>query len=101
MPEDAEPKRAKQAELLSSSRFEYLGNGPDATGPEPGWRMNPNLFLKCTQCGYLLKADPTTSDVCFCHALHKDRDAGRVGSTLGDAAIEVYRRVPLSPPPPD
>jgi uncharacterized protein YdhG (YjbR/CyaY superfamily) len=70
----------------------YLGNGPRATGAETGWRMRRDLYLRCVRCGYYLSADPKVDDECLCGALHKDSGAARVGSALGDDAIEVYRR---------
>ena len=37
--------------------------------------------------------DPNQNDSCKCGNLHKDAGVGRLGSTLGDEAIEVYKRV--------
>ena len=71
--------------------------GPAATGGTTGWAMRPNLFFRCTRCGYFMSADPMTYDTCFCGDLHKDAAAGRFGSMRGDAAIEVYRGHPMDP----
>ena len=87
-------KQREQEQLHANNEFVYLGNGPEATGPRLGWEMSPCLYLKCVLCGYLMVLVPTTYDVCFCGALHKDKDAGRVGSKLCDDAIEVYRKKP-------
>jgi len=72
--------------------FEYLGNGPKATGSGLGWRMSALLAARCTSCDYYMSLDADTTDSCTCGALHKDADAGRFGSRLGDQAIEIYRR---------
>jgi hypothetical protein len=56
--------------------------------------MRPDLYLRCVRCGYFMPADPDETDQCPCRALAKDADAGRVGSVLGDDAIEVYLAVP-------
>jgi hypothetical protein len=37
-----------------------------------------------------MSADPAQSDTCPCGRLYKDADYGRVGSDLGDNAVEVY-----------
>ena len=72
--------------------YEYLGYGPEATGSEAGWSMRDDLYARCTRCGNLISLDPMKYGDCPCGALHKDPDAGRFGSTLGDAAVEIYRR---------
>ena len=72
--------------------FEYLGDGPKATGSGLGWRMSALLAARCTSCDYYMSLDADTTDSCTCGALHKDADAGRFGSRLGDQAIEIYRR---------
>lgn len=51
--------------------YTHLGNGPTATG---------------------VSLDPTEYGACECGALSKDIDAGRFGSSLGDQAIEIYRK---------
>jgi len=70
--------------------YEYLGNGPEATGNGAGWVMSGDLYARCTGCGSLMSLDPTEHDDCVCGAMNKDPDAARFGSTLGDAAIEVW-----------
>jgi hypothetical protein len=85
-------KRAAQGRLLRRSVMTRLGTGPRATGAPVGWRMLRDLFLRCVRCGYFMSADPKTDDTCLCGALHKDSGAARVGSALGDEAIEVFRR---------
>ena len=85
-------KRADQARLLARSTMTCLGNGPRATGAEAGWRMGRDLDLRCVRYGYFLSADPRTTDDCLCGALRKDAGAARVGSALGEDAIEVHRR---------
>ena len=87
-------KRAAQDRIAATLRMEFLGNGPKATGGTTGWAMKPWLYFRCTRCGYYMAADPETYDECFCGDLAKDAAAGRIGSTQGDAAIEVYRAVP-------
>ena len=75
-----------------ASGYTYLGNGPAATGGGSGWAMRSDLFARCIRCGSYVSLDPTEYGECQCGALHKDVDAGRFGSRLGDEAIEIYRR---------
>jgi hypothetical protein len=84
-------KRAEQAELLAAFDMRHLGNGPSATGGSAGWSMQPALYFRCVNCGYYMSGDPDAYDECLCGYLTKDRDAGRLGSALGDDAIEVFR----------
>lgn len=79
------------------SGYTYLGNGPAATGPGPGWAMQADLFARCIRCGGFVSLDPTEYGDCACGAIHKDADAGRFGSSFGDQAIEIYRLDPSSP----
>lgn len=71
--------------------YEFIGRGPGATGAPAGWSMTPYLFAECPRCGELLSLDPRETATCSCGALHKDADAGRFGSTLGDESIGIYR----------
>ena len=71
--------------------FRFLGWGPSATGPGAGWGTGRDLFARCGTCGDLLRMWPDESEQCSCGRLHKDVDAGRFGSTDGDASIAVYR----------
>jgi hypothetical protein len=71
--------------------YDYLGNGPGATGGRPGWTMRADLFARCVRCGDLVSLDPDEYGACRCGAIHKDCDAGRFGSSLGDDTIEIYR----------
>jgi hypothetical protein len=73
------------------SGYSFLGNGPSATGAGAGWAMSPALFARCIRCDTLMSLDPAETASCRCGAMHKDGDAGRFGSSLGDEAIEIYR----------
>ena len=73
--------------------YEYIRNGCDASG----WTMSPNVFYRCTACGYLMSGDPRKDDRCTCGKLSKDTGFGRFGSALGDHAIEVYRPCKMTP----
>ena len=75
-----------------SGGYDYVGNGPAATGGGHGWTMRADLFARCIRCGDLVSLDPNEYGACRCGAIHKDRDAGRFGSSLGNDAIEIYRR---------
>ena len=75
------------------SEYKYLGNGPKATGANAGWRMSADLFFRCVDCGYIMNGDPNEDGRCMCGKLYKDSGYGRLGSTLGDDAIEVYLKV--------
>jgi hypothetical protein len=74
--------------------YVYLGNGPAATGGGDGWNMSAELTARCRACGGFVSLDPTEYGNCPCDALHKDPNAGRIGSSFGDAAIEIYRHQP-------
>ena len=74
-------------------KYRYLGNGCKATGVNEGWRMSKNLYMRCVGCGYIMSANPNIDDSCSCGKLYKDSGYGRIGSRLGDDAIEVYERV--------
>lgn len=74
-----------------SGDYRYLGNGPVATGSGPGWTMSSNLYARCVRCDTFVSLDPTEYGRCTCGTLSKDIDAGRLGSSLGDDAIEIYR----------
>lgn len=87
-------KEQEQKDVFASKDFVYLGNGPNATGAGPGWRMTSSLYLKCVLCGYMMVLTADEDNGCFCGALSKDAMAGRLGSRLGDAAIEVYLAQP-------
>jgi hypothetical protein len=87
-------KRAAQEALRARWSMVFVGRGPSATGPGPGWTLGPSLFLRCGACDYFIPAASNESDACYCGALYKDADSGRLGSRLGDDAIKVYRAEP-------
>jgi len=89
-------KEEEQQRLREANDFRYLGNGPSATGGATGWYLSPEFYFRCVQCGYLMRADPSTYDDCFCGAMRKDPDAGRFGSCFGDERVEVYQVPPES-----
>ena len=70
----------------------YVGNGPSATGPGPGWRMSSSLWAKCPYCEGFMSLDPGVTDQCWCSSLFKDHSAGRFGcADADDDDIEIYR----------
>lgn len=73
--------------------FQYIGNGPSATGANAGWAMSGNLYFRCICCGYMMKAITKKNERCDCGNLYKDCDAGRFGSNFGDENIEVYKLI--------
>ena len=77
----------------NGNKFKYLGNGCKATGANMGWRMSEDLYFRCINCGYLMSGDMHQDDRCLCGKLTKDSGFGRFGSSYGDDAIEVYKRV--------
>jgi len=77
----------------NGEKYEYLGNGCKATGADMGWRMSPDIYFRCIDCGYLMNGDPVKDDICECGKLYKDAISGRFGSRSGDDSIEVYQRV--------
>lgn len=78
---------------VNGARYIYLGNGCKATGAKIGWKMSDDIYFRCVECGYLMNGNPNTDDCCSCGKLHKDSSYGRFGSSLGDNAIEVYRKL--------
>lgn len=58
--------------------------------------MNKELYFYCKECNYLMCADPSEYDVCYCGAMSKDIDYGRFGSKYGDNEIAVYKRSELN-----
>lgn len=87
-------QRAAQGALRARWTMVFLGRGPRATGPGPGWTMARSLFFRCSACDYFIEAASNESDACYCGALTKDADYGRLGCRLGDDAVEVYRAEP-------
>jgi hypothetical protein len=86
-------RRAEQLTLRRLHRVVVLGQGPGAvTG---GWSVGSDEWVRCVVCGYLLHLDGATTDQCWCRALTSDADAGRIGSDLGDDAVERVRLEPL------
>lgn len=94
--------QSNQAKSINSKRLEFemiivhdgikyklIRRGCGASG----WRMSPNIYYRCIECGYLMNGDPNKDDACTCGKLHKDNGMGRFGSRLGDSAIEVYRKI--------
>jgi hypothetical protein len=89
----ARETRDRQLALRQAHRVTVLGTGPDsAVG---GWRVGAGRWVRCSVCGYLLPLDGETTDTCWCGAMHSDAAAGRIGSDLGDQAIERVRLEPL------
>jgi hypothetical protein len=54
--------------------------------------MRPHLFSRCLRCRDFMSLDAEQYGHCRCGALHKDRHAGRFGSSFGDGSIEIYSR---------
>jgi hypothetical protein len=88
----ARTARNAQLELRRAHRIVVLGNGPGAASG--GWSVGPAEWVRCTVCGYLIHLDGETTDTCWCGAMHCDASAGRIGSELGDQAIERVRLDP-------
>ena len=76
----------------NNDTYKYLGNGCKATGANEGWRMSKDLYFRCVDCGYIMSGDPQKDDSCSCGKLYKDAGYCRLGSRLGDDAIEVYKK---------
>lgn len=62
------------------------------TGPEDGWKMSKDIYVRCPVCGHYMSMDPDTSEVCPCGNMKKDADAGRFRADTGDASIGVYAK---------
>lgn len=85
------PPRLRQLDE-EAHKYIRLGNGPSASGGGHAWHMQVHLFARCVRCGAFMSLDPSEYASCLCGAMHKDVDAGRFGSSLGDEAIEIFRR---------
>jgi hypothetical protein len=48
--------------------YQYLGNGPAATGGGGGWHMRAELFARYIRCGDFLSLDPEEYGDCRCAA---------------------------------
>ena len=81
-------KKGRKNIVFNGIEFEYIRNGCDADG----WRMSPDVYYRCIECGYVMSGSPYEDDVCDCKSLNKDCGFGRFGSKHGDNNIEVYRR---------
>ena len=73
--------------------YTFLGWGPRATSPGSGWHLASDLFARCARCGGVLRLWDDQSEQCPCGRLYKDGEAGRFGSSDGDASIAIYRRL--------
>jgi hypothetical protein len=60
--------------------------------------VGDDSWVRCVVCGYLLHLDGSTSDQCWCGAMASDAGAARIGSDLGDDAIERVRLEPIQAP---
>jgi hypothetical protein len=67
-----------------------LGRGPSATGHQGGWSLAGHAF-RCARCGDFIPAGLVDYFACACGAMHMDPDYCRLGSSLGDENILVYR----------
>ncbi|MGW8566109.1 hypothetical protein [Isoptericola sp. NPDC055881] len=70
--------------------YRFVGRGPSATGPGPGWTMRPDLYARCMRCEDLLGLDPSADATCRCGRLYKDTSYGRFGSADGDDDIAIF-----------
>jgi hypothetical protein len=75
----------RQLALLERRRLRFVSIGP----PRDGWPRTPGIFYRCLNCGYVMAAESMEYDTCFCGSMHRDVDAGRFGSNLGDRSIET------------
>jgi len=91
----AEAIRNEQMALRRSHRVVFLGIGPSVASG--GWSVGPAEWVRCTVCGYLIHLDGGSTDTCWCGAMHCYASAGRIGSELGDHAIERVRLEPVEP----
>jgi hypothetical protein len=80
--------------LRARYELRYFGNGPGATGRRSRLADVAHLVSEVPRCSHLVSADPTTTGNCPCGAVHKDADGGRIGSSFGDAGIEVFEAIP-------
>ena len=70
---------------------QFLGRGPGATAPGGGWQLAGHAF-RCARCGDFIPVGKVDYFACGCGALHMDPDYCRLGSSLGDRNVLVYRR---------
>jgi hypothetical protein len=74
----------------SLAGYVFLGRGPGATGDGGGWFLAGHA-CRCARCGDFIPANIIDYFSCSCGALHIDPDYCRLGSSLGDENILVYR----------
>ena len=77
---------------VESSQVQFLGRGPAATGSGAGWHMRSDLFGRCPRCRDFMSLRPDTTESCRCGCLYKE-EGGRLGSTLGDDRIAIYKSI--------
>lgn len=70
---------------------EFIGRGPSATGSGGGWHISGHAF-RCARCGEFIPVGRIDFFSCSCGALSMDPDYGRLGSSLGDQNLLVYRK---------
>jgi hypothetical protein len=73
--------------------YQFLGRGPETTGPAPGWERNDSLFFRCAKCGAMVHSTTNEYFNCECGAMFVDVDYHRFGSNYGDQNILVYKKV--------
>jgi len=87
MNEELEPKFD-----LDIEGYSYIGRGPESTGSGKGWNRSDSIFMRCVECGDLMKSTMSKSYSCSCNSMFVDADYFRFGSTKSDINILVYRR---------
>ena len=80
---------------VEADGYAFLGRGPGASDASGAWSRSPELFFRCASCGDFMQASRNDYYTCSCSAMHLDFHRGRLGSTLGDQNILVYRRLDL------
>jgi hypothetical protein len=75
---------------LRLSGHTFLGRGPRATGRDDSWHVAGHAF-RCARCGDFIPAGRVEFFSCRCGALCMDPDYLRLGSSLGDRNVLVYR----------
>ncbi len=81
-----------QADLKQAYKFNYVGNGPKATGFLAGdFKRKPGLFIRCFSCGYYMPLDAKGEEQCMCGSLI--RDERNVKCEFGKNEVEVFKGV--------
>jgi hypothetical protein len=71
---------------------EYLGNGPVAISAGGAGTCTPTYLGGVSSVATTFLSTRTITKTAVAGDTHKDHNAARFGSSLGDSKVEIYRR---------